>query len=165
MCGLSKLKIIEAQKILEKNKLWSFTSLPKNLERRSISGIGILPKMSAKNMDQRKWGKLGRAYRSEASLCLTVSDGPANIWLLNIYFSIFMSVAFLPLEIPNQYPQQLLLLLLLFFFLTWKWYFFTWRWRFQSLLWVTQFYWVYPMYTCYQTFVGFSLIIICLISI
>ena len=66
-------------------------------------------------MDQRKWGKLGRAYRSEVSLCLTVSDGPANICLLNIYFSIFMSVAFLPLEIPNQYPQQLLLLLLFFF--------------------------------------------------
>lgn len=108
VCGLSKLKIIKAQKIMEK-KLWSFTSLPKNLERGSISGIGILPKISAKNMDQREWGKPGRAYRLEVSLCLTVSDGPANICLLNIYFSIFMSVAFLPLEIPNQYPQQLLL--------------------------------------------------------
>ena len=44
---------------------------------------------------------------------LSVSCGlcraQVNIYLPSICFSIFMSIAFLPFEVPNHHPQHLLL--------------------------------------------------------
>ena len=39
-------------------------------------------------------------------LCPIVSADPANIYLPNICFSVFVSTAFLPSEVPNHCPQD-----------------------------------------------------------
>ena len=40
-------------------------------------------------------------------LCRIVSEGPSNIYLLNICFSIFVSITF-PFWIPNSLPLNIL---------------------------------------------------------
>ena len=63
---------------------------------------------------QRIWDRCARGNstepRDQSPLCVPLSLlGPANICLPNICFSSSVSVAFLPFEVPNHYPEYPLL--------------------------------------------------------
>ena len=101
-----ELKTIKAQKTQEETLLFCLTAW-KNLDRGSVPGIQPSPVTPAKNVSQVCWGNSAESRVHSASHCCAVS--PANIPLQDSCFFISMWIAFLPFEVPNQYPQHRLL--------------------------------------------------------
>ena len=85
----------------------------KNLDRGPVPRIELSPdSCSEYGLDM-----VGGTVRDQSPLCVPLSlYGPANIYFPNVCFSISISIASLPFEVPNHYPQTSS------FVFSWIWY-------------------------------------------